>query len=349
MLKTLTIRQNVPDFRSYISTDMIIPIMFTRLEIRVPQDINLKAFMKKLMILLFICVMISCSREHSPDINKDEDSKASGRSVNTTVRTPASDRIISIEITPLEANRNSTLNLTAKGFNFHEAEIEWFVNGYPAAHEGMFDKFKTLETKIGDTVQAQAVVGEVVLLSNKVRIDNTPPELKRVKIMPEVFKPGDRLYIEVEGSDIDGDDVSIDFEWTKNGELSGKKREIDSSISRGDKIFVKVTPFDGEIYGKPITLNREIRNVPPIINEDKKFVFDGKSYSYHIKATDPDGDDLTYSLKTGPEGLTIDSSGLIRWDVPRDFKGRAPVSVSVSDGNGGESVASFNIDITAEK
>ena len=122
---------------------------------------------------------------------------------------------------------------------------------------------------------------------------------------------------------------------TKNGEPAGNTKTIASSIKGGDKISVKITPFDGEAYGKPITLLREIGNMPPMIEEDIKHIFDGKVFTGQIKASDPDGDALTYSIKSGPQGMTIDSSGLIKWSVPPGFKGKTPVTVSVSDNHGG--------------
>lgn len=180
-------------------------------------------------------------------------------------------------------------------------------------------------------------------------IENHPPELGKIKIMPEVFKPGESLYIDTTGSDADGDDVTIIYEWTINGEPAGDSRTLDVPIKRGDKISVKITPYDGEAYGSPVTINREIKNMPPVITEDKTFVFDGKTYTYQIKASDPDDDELTYSLKTAPDGMTVDSSGLIRWDVPPDFKGKATVAVSVLDGNGGEAAFTFDVNIHTEQ
>lgn len=156
--------------------------------------------------------------------------------------------------------------------------------------------------------------------------------------------------MDVSGSDIDGDEVTITYEWAKNGESAGNDKKIETSLKRGDKFSVKITPFDGESYGRPIVLHREIRNMHPTIIEDKKFVFDGKVWSYQVKATDPDGDPLTYSLKTALSGMTIEpSTGFIKWNVPPEFKGKAPVTVSVKDGHGGEAVQSFTLEITPEK
>ena len=43
-----------------------------------------------------------------------------------------------------------------------------------------------------------------------------------------------------------------------------------------------------------------------MIVDHKNFNFDGKIYTYQVKATDPDEDKLTYSLKSAPAGMTID-------------------------------------------
>jgi hypothetical protein len=110
-----------------------------------------------------------------------------------------------------------------------------------------------------------------------------------------------------------------------------------------------LTPSDGETDGKPIILHREIINLPPTITESLKHEFDGSIFTQRIKANDPDGDALVYSLKSAPPGMTInDSSGFIKWKVPDDFTGTQSFSVSVSDGHGGEVAQNFNLKIKPE-
>lgn len=196
-----------------------------------------------------------------------------------------------------------------------------------------------------DEVQTKSEQEGEEIPSNTVKTGNTPPELTSVKIMPEVFKPGDTLYIEASASDLDEDEVTILYEWTKNGEPAGNDKKIGVPIKRGDRISVRITPFDGEVHGNPITMRREISNLPPMIIENKEFSFDGKVYTYQTKAEDPDEDTLTYSLKSGPEGMTINpSTGLVQWDVPLNFKGKVSYTISANDGNGGESL--YNLDTT---
>src|SRR5262249_60637856 len=54
---------------------------------------------------------------------------------------------------------------------------------------------------------------------------------------------------------------------------------------------------------------------PPVITSHPRTKVDfGKTPEfYQVVASDPDGDPLSYSLVTAPPGMTIDSTGLLRW------------------------------------
>jgi hypothetical protein len=82
-----------------------------------------------------------------------------------------------------------------------------------------------------------------------------------------------------------------------------------------------------------------------MIVEHKDLSFDDTTYTYQVKATDPDGDTLAYSLESPQDGITIDpSTGLLKWVVPKEFKGKKDVSITVSDGHGG--TAKYNLTIS---
>jgi hypothetical protein len=254
-----------------------------------------------------------------------------------------------LEITPVNVTRNSTIYIVSHGFTLSDAKIEWLVNG-KVTTTPISSQFNALGTKKGDKVQAMITIQDKEIISNSVQIKNSLPEISKITFLPEVFKPGDTLSVEVSGSDTDGDEVTIAYEWTKNGEPAGNSKRIEVPLKRGDKFSVKITPFDGEAYGRPIVLPKEILNLPPMINEDKTFHFNGTVYTYQVKATDPDGDPLAYSFKSAPPGMTIDpSTGFVQWNVPSEFKGKAPITVSVTDGHGGEAIQSLTLEITPEK
>ncbi|MDO9288630.1 MAG: putative Ig domain-containing protein [Thermodesulfovibrionales bacterium] len=203
---------------------------------------------------------------------------------------------------------------------------------------------KPSETTGGEvsTTVTTAPVSSVTNQLNAVEAKNTPPALTKIKIMPEVFKAGDVLYVDVAGSDPDEDEVTILYEWTKNGESVSKDKQINAAIKRGDKLDIKITPYDGKAYGRSVILHREIVNLPPMIIADKDSRFDGNLFTYQVKASDADNDALTYSLKAAPAGMTIDkSTGFLRWDVPEGFKGKASFTVSASDGQWRRSSAKF--------
>jgi hypothetical protein len=249
-----------------------------------------------------------------------------------------------IEITPNDPTRNSTLSVSTNGFNPAEATLVWLVNG--AIVEGYStSQFKASEASRGDTIQAKAVLKDQEIYSNTVQVKNTPPEIKSIQFASEV-RPGDPLSIEAVGTDADGDAVTLLYEWTKNGEPAGTGKSIESQLKKDDSVMVKVTPFDGNDYGKAAVLQRKIMNMPPAILANKGGSFDGSTYTYQVKASDPDGDALTYSLESSPAGMTIDpSNGLLKWVVPREFKGGKNVTVNVNDGNGGNTKYSITITI----
>lgn len=250
----------------------------------------------------------------------------------------------SARILPESAVRGTPLRLSASGFDPEDARVEWLVGGEPASGERS-ESFSTESLAKGDSVQARAVVGEGALLSNVVTLRNALPELRSVKIVPDPFRPGESPGVEAEASDPDGDEVAFEYAWEKNGAPAGSGSRMDGVLTRGDSFFVTVTPLDGEARGRSLTLRREFRNYLPSIEGVADARLAGDLYTCRIVAKDGDGDPLTYTLKEAPAGMFMDAaSGAIRWQVPPETPERVPVTVSVTDGQGGE--ASYGMFLT---
>lgn len=302
------------------------------------------------LLLVLMLTFVSCSSEKSGDAGKQLQSPA-GKTSAPVIEGPGSTAGNTgyLEIGPKGPVRNTTLSVIIRGFDLADSKVQWLINGSPAPdHTGM--QFNCADAKKGDVIQCRAVSRGVEIKSNEVKIGNTPPEIGKVRLAPEGYKPGEPLSVDVTGSDADGDGVTFLYEWTKNGEPAGKTNKLEGEIKRGDKISLKITPFDGEDYGRPRVLNTGIDNMPPVIIADDKFTFDGKVFTYQVKAKDPDGDPLTYSIESPPPGMTINSqNGLITWNVPHDFKGRTSFTAVVKDGKGGQANYTLNFTISEPK
>ncbi len=150
-----------------------------------------------------------------------------------------------LEIIPQEPTRNSILTLEPKGFDLSQAAVEWLVNGGVVSGPGQY-QLKVSEFSRGDTIQARVKLQNGQIYSNSVQIKNTPPVISSIKWEPEIFKPGDTVGVEAAATDVDGDAVTLLYEWTRNGVPAGKGKNIEGSVKRGDVISVRITPFDGE-------------------------------------------------------------------------------------------------------
>ena len=151
-------------------------------------------FRPLILFLSFLLFFSACSNERPSNMIKKKVSKERVQEIQQPSK--KTEDPISIEIKPSEATRNAILTMKLNGIAPEAAKTDWLVNGHVVPAQEKPDKFSTAETIKGDAVQARAAINGNEILSNTVMIINTPPELSKVKIMPEVFKPGDKLYID---------------------------------------------------------------------------------------------------------------------------------------------------------
>jgi len=178
---------------------------------------------------------------------------------------------------------------------------------------------------------------------------NALPEIRGIQFVGGDGRPGNTLGVAAEGYDADGDPVQLEIVWRKNGQPAGTGNPLTEPVKRGDKVSVTVTPFDGKERGRSATLFREILNTPPAIEGQEQFQVTDNAVTFHVRASDADGDPLIYSLKDAPAGMTIDrKTGVVRWMTSPGTTGKVPFTVFVSDGAGGESTARFTVTIAEQ-
>lgn len=95
---------------------------------------------------------------------------------------------------------------------------------------------------------------------------------------------------------------------------------------------------DGYVQSPVDTVNIKMNavpgvNQPPFISsaaQDSATATRG--YNYQVLAGDPDGDELMYTLLVAPQGMTINGTGMVAWEVPNTPHVMPAVTIRVSDG-----------------
>lgn len=92
------------------------------------------------------------------------------------------------------------------------------------------------------------------------------------------------------------------------------------------------------------TLLNGMGSPPTITSTPPTTAAPGSLYSYAVKATDPDGDVISFSLTLAPAGMTIDAAtGVISWMPGSAQIGANAVTVRVTDSHGLAATQSFSV------
>jgi len=189
------------------------------------------------------------------------------------------------------------------------------------------------------------------LKTNTVTIKNLPPAVTFISLSPKDPSPGAIITATPAATDPDGDDIKYSYLWKVNGKAVTEPQESNTFDTKGlrkkDMVFAVVTPTDRKLEGKPMDSEIVVlANSGPQITSTPPTGLANGVYLYQVAAKDPDGDRLTYSLLKAPQGMTIDpSTGLIRWELPKEVQGKSdvPIKISVDDGDGGKALQEYSL------
>lgn len=100
--------------------------------------------------------------------------------------------------------------------------------------------------------------------------------------------------------------------------------------------------FDFGNYGAPA----DAPNEAPVLSSDAILTaLTEQRYLYRAKASDINGDELTFDLAVKPEGMAIAPNGTVSWVPGADQVGEHSVILRVSDGKGGVTLQSFIVKV----
>lgn len=169
------------------------------------------------------------------------------------------------------------------------------------------------------------------------RAENRRPQVTAIRLTPALIYPGTLVQTEVVASDPEEKDVTLAYQWRKNGEAIAEATAAEYKVEglrKGDLLQVTVTPTDDEQEGQAVnSLAAVIQNRPPAITSFPPAGLDNGRFRYAVTAEDPDGDKLTYALEQPPDGMTVDAAtGVVEWDASAVAAGDFQVRLTVSDG-----------------
>lgn len=267
-------------------------------------------------------------------------------------------RIVSAKFMPENPNKESVFQLVIESYDPDYDRVlyryQWMKNDEEIKGEDK-EIFRDAYLKKGDIIRVKVTPSDgktegETYLSLPMKIINSAPVIKEVRIEPAIAYANGDLKAFVKSVDADGDSIDYSYKWEMNGVvLSEENTDVfaQDRFKRGDSIAVTVVPYDGETLGpskksKPIM----IANSPPIITSSPPNKTDGNMYTYQVTTNDPDNDPIIFGLKTAPKGMEINKeSGLIRWEIRRGDQGTQSIEIEASDGQGAKSFQRYTLSI----
>jgi len=283
---------------------------------------------------------------------------AKGKEAEVKAKTNSPPVITSVSILPEKPTKESELNLSIQSKDPDGDPITYQCQWMRNDEEIIGEKQNTLKKynfKKGDLIRVRVTPSDgkangMPFLSPPLQIVNSPPILREVWIEPKLAYATDRLKANAKSVDSDGDFIYLTYQWEKNGVVLNEERGEfleRGQFKKGDSIAVIVTPDDRETLGTPKKSEPHIiSNSPPLIVSSPPTSVEKSTYIYQVEANDPDNDPITFTLKSGPKGMEMDkNTGLIRWEIRREDKGKHSVEIEVSDSEGARSIQRYTLTV----
>ncbi len=302
-----------------------------------------------IVIAMLLSLALGCSKK-APEAPANAPAAAGNSAAAPAQAAPAAQAGLSIA--PDKPFVTTVITPSATGFDLSKASIAWSVNGKPVPtfDPKGFDPSRD-GAKKGDTVTAAATVDSKEYQSNAVVILDSAPQIVKLMLLPEGANTDADIWVDAEATDADGDPVTFEYEWVMDGKVVSSTKGLPREANKtGTEFVVTVTPSDGELKGQSVSLRRSILNFPPRIEAKYDYEFDGRVLTYQIRATDPDGDKITYGVQDPQPGMSVDAgTGALRWDVPEGLTNTTvPIVVTASDGRGGTATMQLSFTLKTE-
>jgi hypothetical protein len=234
-----------------------------------------------------------------------------------------------------------------------EIRFDWEVGGVPRSQTGPQIEVPRVRkgTRIEVTATASDGLAESEPARRAVEVRNQRPTLTQARIEPwKTVGRGESLSVRAEGTDPDGDRLTLHYRWRVNDqpvEAEGDSLST-AGLAPGDLVYARVVASDGASESDPIDTARVrvVGATPKIVSEPGEFSTDG-TFRYTVEVEQPHGGgDLRFRLRTAPEGMWLNPvSGEIIWRPEPGQTGVHPVEVEVQTPEGVVIIQAFRVNV----
>ena len=176
---------------------------------------------------------------------------------------------------------------------------------------------------------------------------NQPPVISSLTASTGEVSPSGSCEVKCVASDPDGDELN--YTWSAGGgNISGEGSTVTWTAPAvpGDyTIAVKVTDGRGGEATTQLTIG-VAANQPPVIDSlasEYEQVRKAMASAIECTAQDPDGDELSYTWSASGGNITGEGPA-VTWVAPNTF-GEYTITVTVTDGKGGQATESIDITV----
>ena len=244
----------------------------------------------------------------------DNGSDAISPAITVINRPPTASQVV-IAPTTLYIDSELTcalLDYYDEDLNEDQSLVQWYVNGTLVHEEPSWTVYdaenEVSELNVGDEVTCTVIPSDGIVtlapLSISKTVVNKPPEILVAYISPAQPASTSPANVFAVSRDVDGDEVTLGFDWYLNGQLVSNEPSLPAEIlERGDQIQTVVTPYAGGQNGQGyVTEMVEVGNGYPFPAEPviaplgPREGVDDLHCSSLTTPSDPDGDPTTHTF-----------------------------------------------------
>lgn len=164
---------------------------------------------------------------------------------------------------------------------------------------------------------------------------NQPPVIRHLELTPDQPHDGDTLRVQITAEDPEQRGLTFRYTWTLNGveDVAQHGDAYTARFRRGDVVGLTAVARDDEQDSEPSSTSITVRGKPPELQTAPNQL--GRFDGVRLRATDPDGGEVTWSLTGGPEGMSVTPEGVLRYKgSDTEPGGSYTVQITATDADG---------------